>query len=288
MVDQGKHVNIDGDVICYAAGFASQANEFHVEHDVFFTKKEAEKFCGLYKIEQDSIEKRIIPEPIEFCLSTVKRMVKNIVEKSGSSTYTVVLSGADNFRVSAATIQGYKANRIGTDKPLHYEAIRTYITDVLQNITVDGEEADDYLSYRCVSHNETIATIDKDLDNTKGWHYNWNKDALYYVDARTADSNFWVQVLTGDPTDNIAGLYKLTGSKASKAMKLEVEGCYDYKAMRKVVLETYTRAFEKLANTMDVDYITDAELHRIVSETGLLLWMRRHPFETWSTDYASL
>ena len=288
MIEQSKHVNIDGDVICYAAGFASQANEFHVDSDVFETKKEAEKFCARYQLEHDIIDKRIIPEPIEFCLSTVKRMVKNIVEKSGSTSYKVVLSGADNFRVTAATIQGYKANRIGTAKPLHYEAIRTYITDVLQSITVDGEEADDYLSYRCVSHNETIATIDKDLDNTEGWHYNWNHDRLYHVDQRTADSNFWVQVLTGDPTDNIAGLYKLTGSKASKAMKLEVEECYDYKAMRKVVLETYTRAFEKLANKMDVDYITDEELHRIVSETGLLLWMRRAPDETWSTSYGSL
>ena len=284
-MNQGQHVNIDGDVICYAAGFASQANEFHVEGDVFETKKEAEKFCDQYQLEHDIIDKRIIPEPIEFCLSTVKRMVKNIMDKSGSTSYTVVLSGANNFRVSAATIQGYKANRSGTDKPIHYNAIRTYITEVLQHVVVDGEEADDYLSYRAVSHNETIATIDKDLDNTSGWHYNWNCGRLYHVSERDADAHFWVQVLTGDPTDNIAGLYRLTGSKASKAMKLEVQDAYDYKAMRKVVLETYARAFEKLANQMEVDYVTDEELHRIVSETGLLLWMRRQPDEMWSTAW---
>ena len=284
MPERSKHVNIDGDVICYAAGFAAQSNEYWVDKDVFESKQEAIVFCKRYDIDIEEIHTRIIPEPIEFCLSTVKRMVKNIVEKSGSETYTVILSGSGNFRVDVATIQPYKGNRVSA-KPLHYAAIREYITTVLNSITVDFEEADDYLSYRMLSHNETCATIDKDLRNTSGWHYNWNHDMVDYVDERTANQNFWKQMLSGDATDNIAGLYKLTGSKCSAAMKAEVESCLTYKDMRQCVIETYQRAFEKLSNKMEVDFIEDAELYDMLTEIGTLLWMRRKPDEMWSIDY---
>ena len=284
MPERSKHVNIDGDVICYAAGFAAQSNEYHVRGDVFECKAEAAVFCKRYEIEQEEIEVRIIPEPIEFCLSTVKRMVKNIVEKSGSETYTVILSGKGNFRIDLATLQPYKGNRVSA-KPIHYEAIRTYITAVLNSITVEGEEADDYLSYRMVSHNETCATIDKDLRNTSGWHYNWNHDMVDYVPLRTANQNFWKQMLTGDATDNIAGLYKLTGSKCSAAMKSEIDKCLTYGEMKEAVVDTYSRAFEKLANKMGVEYVESDELARILTETGRLLWMRRCPDEMWSISY---
>ncbi len=284
ITDKGSHVNIDGDVICYAAGFAAQSNEYWVDKEVFESKQEAIVFCKRYEIDIEEIHTLIIPEPIEFCLSTVKRMVKNIVDKSGSKTYTVILSGSGNFRVDVATIQPYKGNRVSA-KPWHYLAIREYITTVLNSITVDFEEADDYLSYRMVSHNEMCATIDKDLRNTSGWHYNWNHDIVDYVDERTADQNFWKQMLSGDATDNIAGLYKLTGTKCSAGMKAEVESCLTYKEMRKCVIETYQRCFEKLSNKLEVDYLPDDELYDMLTEIGQLLWMRRKPNETWSMDY---
>jgi hypothetical protein len=281
---RGSHVNIDGDVIVYAAGFAAQSNEYWVEQDVFSFKKDAEAFCDRYNVDYEDIRVEVIAEPIEYCLSTVKRMTAGIVEKAGASTYNIILSGKDNFRVKTATIQPYKGQRSAA-KPVHFNAIREYITNVLNCITTVGEEADDYLSYRAVSHNETIATIDKDLNNTEGWHLNWNKEGVYYVDARTANQNFWKQMLTGDATDNIAGIFKLTGTKASAGMKQEVDSCATYKEMRKVVIETYQRCFEKLANTMGVDYLPDEELYEMLTEIGRLLWMRRKPDEMWSIDY---
>ena len=284
MSERSKHVNIDGDVICYAAGFAAQSNEYHIRGDVFVCKAAAIVFCKRYDLDIEEIETRIIPEPIEFCLSTVKRMVKNIVDKSGSETYTIILSGKDNFRVDVATIQPYKGNRVAA-KPIHYEAIRTYISTVLNSITVEGEEADDYLSYRMVSHNETCATIDKDLRNTSGWHYNWNHDMVEYVPLREANQNFWKQMLTGDATDNIAGLYKLTGSKCSAALKAEIDNCLTYREMQDAVVDAYARAFEKLANKMEVPYVEMDDLHNILTETGRLLWMRRYPDELWSISY---
>ena len=282
--DRSSHCNVDGDVVVYAAGFASQSNEYWVAQDVFECKREATKFCSRYDIDPEEIETRIVPEPIAFCLETVKRMVAGIVKDSGHESYTLVLTGEDNFRVEAATIQPYKGHRKAA-KPVHYDKIREYMIAVLNTIVIDGEEADDYMSYRAVSHNETICTIDKDLNNTSGWHYNWQQKEVYWVSEREADQNFWIQVLTGDATDNIAGLYRTTGTNCSAAMKQEVQGCLTYKEMRRAVLDTYARCFEKLANKMEVAYVTEGELEDIVSELGKLLWMRRVPDEMWSTAY---
>ena len=284
IADKSSHCNVDGDVVVYAAGFAAQSNEFWVDKDIFESKKEATIFCDKYSLDLDRIEHRIIPEPIEFCLSTVKRMVANIVKDSGHETYTLVLTGKDNFRAKAATIQEYKGNRDAA-KPVHYANIREYMIAVLNTIVIDGEEADDFLSYRAVSHGETIATIDKDLDNTEGWHYNWQQKHGYYVSEREADQHFWKQMLSGDAVDNIPGLYRLTGTKCSAGMKAEVESCYDYREMRQCVIETYQRCFEKLAHKMGVSYIEEDELLDMLTEIGTLLWMRREPDELWSISY---
>jgi hypothetical protein len=286
IASKSSHCNVDGDVVVYAAGFASQSNEYWVDKDVFDTKKEAAHFCVRYDIDQEEIEVRVIPEPIAFCLETVKRMVAGIVKDSSHESYTLVLTGKDNFRVAASTIQPYKGHRTAA-KPVHYDKIREYMIAVLNTIVIDGEEADDYLSYRTLSHNETICTIDKDLNNTEGWHYNWQQKLGYYVSEREADQNFWVQMLSGDATDNIPGLYKLTGTKCSAGMKAEVESCLNYREMRTAVIETYQRAFEKLSKKMGVGFIEDAELYDMLTEIGQLLWMRREPNEMWSIDYGS-
>jgi hypothetical protein len=94
-------------------------------------------------------------------------------------------------------------------------------------------------------------------------------------------------MLSGDATDNIPGLYKLTGTKCSAGMKAEVESCLNYREMRTSVIETYQRAFEKLSKRMGVDFIEDAELYDMLTEIGQLLWMRREPNEMWSIDYGS-
>ncbi len=53
---KSSHCNVDGDVVVYAAGFASQSNEYWVDKDVFDTKKEAQHFCVRYGIDQEEVE----------------------------------------------------------------------------------------------------------------------------------------------------------------------------------------------------------------------------------------
>jgi hypothetical protein len=67
-----------------------------------------------------------------------------------------------------------------------------------------------------------IATKDKDLDLIPGWHYNWSKtkkdDGVYYVSPVEANRAFYAQLIQGDATDNIPGIFHWSDKK-QKATK---------------------------------------------------------------------
>ena len=61
-------------------------------------------------------------------------------------------------------------------------------------------EADDQVTIEYLEDpaNRCIVSIDKDLDQIPGNHYNYRKDLFYEVSEAEAAYNFWVPVLTGD------------------------------------------------------------------------------------------
>ena len=263
-----SHVNIDGDILLYAVGFAAQRTVWMVDGKTFEDKSDAFDYAEKYNIDEE-VETAIQPEPVAHALSTVKKLLKRIVDGSGCATHTVLLSGSDNFRNDVATIQEYKGNRISL-KPYHYLNIRNYLVDVRHAEVVEGEEADDQLSIRCVEKGHMIATIDKDLRNTSGWHFNWNKDEEpVFINAVEADRNFYTQLFTGDSTDNIPGLFRITGKKASAKMKGALQDMTDPAEMYQHVHDCYEEAgCEQTSDTL--------------LEIGRLLWMRRTENEMWS------
>jgi hypothetical protein len=281
--DQGpmkapSHVLIDGDVICYAVGFAAQSKEFTVDGTQFDDKGLAEAYAEKRNMPMEPV---IIAEPVEYALSSVKRMIKHIVEGAEAETYDIILSGPNNFRDDVATIQPYKGNRSGAPKPVHHPAIFEYLTDVQNAIVVDGEEADDYLSYTSLATGATIATIDKDLLNTEGWHYNWNKKVLINQTVRDARLHFYTQMLTGDSTDHIPGLYKLTGQKATAKIKKGLLECETEEALWVYVWAVWATALNKKD-----DSVSDRENVKTalgwLKEIGILLHMRRTEKELWT------
>jgi len=205
---------IDGDIICYQAGHASDIREYHVGGMIFKymkdAKKEAEKYTPIA-----GILKTIEPEPIEHCLNSVKKMIMGIIEKTDSEEHEIYITDdvkEHNFRHQL--FSDYKANRDKASRPLWYKEIRKYMIDVWGAQIITGSEADDALGCMQSAHSNVyplnaetcICTIDKDLTMIKGWHYNWNKDNMYWVEQEEADKFFWKQMLTGDTSDNIPGI----------------------------------------------------------------------------------
>mgnify|MGYP003650551291 CR=1 FL=1 len=272
MNELSNHCLIDGDIILYQAGFASQKTQYLVSSKKFDCKKDADEYS---RNRDYPVTQLVTPEPIDYCLSTVKRMIGHIMAGCKAKTCEVVLTGADNFRIEVATMQPYKGNRV-SPKPVHYEAIRQYLINHWYARVVDGEEADDYLSYTGLSTGSTICTIDKDLNNTSGWHYNWNNKRLYYVDDESASLHFYTQMLVGDATDNIPGLFRLTGTRCSKAMKDELFDMHSDKEMMDYVYSVWDSAIDsELENNLP-------ELTTLLTEIGQLLHMRTYPNEMWT------
>lgn len=150
-----------------------------------------------------------------------------------------------NFRESIAVTQPYKGNREGTRKPVHLQALRDRLTDYWGAVVAEGEEADDCISKRMTELGDSAicVSIDKDLDTVQGWHYNFRKEEMYYVDEFEALYNFYTQLLVGDRVDNIQGVYGVGPKKAEKLL----DGLTTAKEMWDVCVEThgsYDRALE--------------------------------------------
>ncbi len=158
----------------------------------------------------------------------------NIFEVTGSADFTLYFTGGSNFR--KGIYPEYKANRVGKPKPKWFKQSMDYMLDNFScHISVD-QEADDTMGIKqMMSKEETcICSADKDLDCIPGKHYNWSpknyEKGVYTISDIEADRFFYTQCLTGDATDNIPGLKKMTGQIATKGRKkpiLEYENFVD-------------------------------------------------------------
>lgn len=292
---------IDGDIIVYSVGFATQASYFWVDGEMFDTKKEAKVFCDKHKHEYDDIIQSVTPEDVTHAYYNAKKLINRICEKTGADEYEVYLTGEGNYRKDVATIQPYKGNRDTTHKPVHYEAITKYLIKTHGAEVIDGMEADDqlgieqYASYMdtykpamglaledkdTATLDTVICTIDKDLDMITGMHYNWRKDSLYYVSPEDADKFFYTQLLTGDSTDNIRGVPQIGKVKAAKLLKGCTSNLCAYNRVRQAYLDYNRKEAEKVDEVIteeDLLHRADREL----KENADLLWIQRELDTLW-------
>lgn len=232
---------IDGDVVAYAVGFKSQ------------------------------------DEPLEEALTAVDATLQTIINACGDEGIIYLTDSGSNFRIEeACDVFPYKGHRKDAEKPKHLDAIRQYMIDKYDAELQVGQEADDALAIGAVQQGHGIATIDKDLDGVPGWHYNWKKEATYYVSEVEANRFFYTQMLTGDATDNIPGLFKRTGVKAMAKVKAPLEEMDDIQEMYDYVLHTYLNAVEDKGMSSD-----ERDVERWLLSQGRCLWMRRSEGEMW-------
>ena len=277
---------IDGDVIVYQAGFASDQTSYTCP-DVFNFqyKKDAVAHCNEKGLIIANIDKHVVAEPVEFCLSSVKKMIKGMMKKIDANEYAIFLTGKGNFREKIFT--DYKANRDRSHRPIHYEAIREYLLTVWKADEVIGVEADDAMGWAQwkdlqvtgndqLSGESCICTIDKDLNQIPGWHFNWQLDGgegmMYWVDPEQANRYFFEQWLMGDAADNIPGITKVGAVTANNLLNMLEDKVHPK-------LPTAKQYYE---------YVTDLWTARMPSTApsmvhiiGDLLWMQRAPGEMW-------
>ena len=214
---------IDADIICYRVGFASE------------------------DVDEAT------------CLARVTQLVNEIVfDDLRCDDYRAYITGKGNFRNEIAVTEPYKGNRKDAKRPIHYDAIRTHLQR-LGAVLVEGQEADDAVAIDATESGGWIVSIDKDLDQVAGWHYNFVKHEEYYITEEEGLRNLYTQVLTGDRTDNIIGLKGIGPKKAAKLL----EDCKTEREYYDACLKAY-----------------DGNELRVIENLNLL-WLRRTPNQTF-------
>jgi hypothetical protein len=158
-----------------------------------------------------------------FVQQRLEAKINSIVIGAGAETYEIHISGSNNFRVKEATIKPYKGNR-NLPKPHWHAKVKEYFLTSKKHtvIVAEGMEADDTLSIAQLKDPEELTIIcspDKDLKMVPGWHYRWSTHTIteikpFFVSPEEAINWFYMQLLMGDPTDNIPGLYLVGPVKA--------------------------------------------------------------------------
>jgi hypothetical protein len=289
-------VLIDGDPLVYRAGFAAEEYYYllHFYGDGKYYTPRFEnawrrdryiELQGLVKEEYVS-ERMAVPGPVEWSLSNIRRDLERIKQDIGAYLYEygkkidgvrLFLSGPTNFRDKLAAIKGYKANRDRTKRPYWYREIREYMVAHHGAEIVDGFEADDKLAMIQWNNNTQgtlIATIDKDLLMVPGLHYNTKTREPFYQSYQDAVLAFYRQLLTGDGTDNIQGLWKVGEAKANKLLP-------EY-APEKIMYQTVLDAYIDNVLKYPEKHLPHKNGQDSLVENARLLWMMTHEDELWT------
>jgi len=234
--------------------------------------------CQAVGVSEKTGEKEIVVEPVEIGYARVNGMMESILLETKATSYKGFLTDSDgNFRKSVC--EEYKANRKDTVRPVLLPALNDFLIQSWGAIRAVGEEADDLLGIAQVEaaawgkndwHSTIICSIDKDLHQIAGKHYDIVKKEFIEVTEEEGLYFFYKQLLMGDSVDNIKGC---PGIGPKKAEKLLAHVTGDEERMMEVVWNTYAQCFPRL---------DASEREELITITGRLVWIRKHVGEMWS------
>lgn len=281
----GRQLYIDADVLVYASAFAAQKTIYCYGQQEWTDAEQAQAWCDENEHDyrqlrkDDAITTRVEVLPESAARMILAQKLASIQEVCQSTDYLLLLSGDGNFRDDVAVTRGYKANRADTQKPIHYAFIRSCILDNKRAELTVGVEADDALGMYLTDNPEgVICSIDKDLNQIPGRHYNWDKSIKYKVNPEQALYYFHKQLLTGDITDNIPGIPGFGDKKAAKLLDSTITMP---RAGWNIVLEEYNKGPFKFKGGA----CTNDDLLSYLEEQMQLLWILRKPGERVNPEY---
>jgi hypothetical protein len=264
---------IDGDLIVYRAGFSAQHVQWYVHEKgqvpfikEFKYKKEATNWVEFWGDSNTfDITSGITYTSVSIALLSTEKILNFIFKALGEKVdYMIYFSSPSNRKDNIATILPYKGNRKKNTRPIFYNSIKKYIQYSWNWEEKEGFEADDLLSINQYQNNNSIiVTQDKDLSMVPGLHFNPITNNTFSISPIEGCVNFYTQLLTGDPTDNIPGGYRVT--------KKQVKSSY-LKKMKQI--QTEQEMYEDALNYYDGNI-------EVIKEIGNLLWMPRNYDDVW-------
>jgi 5'-3' exonuclease len=250
--------------------------------------------CG-FSIEKINKETEILEvEPVHHAYYNINSMMKKILKHTKNNQYNGWLTSNDKSNFRFDIYDQYKSNRKDARKPIYYHEIREFlVTKWKANIT-SGQEADDQcsidhcefnkLGFDPENLNSIVCSFDKDFNNIPGWHYNFVKDDVYYIDELQAARNFYLQILTGDTSDGIPRIQfgwkkKKTVELLEKALTIEEMEDIIYKELERINTELYKKEkIDQFENFKDLNEVCNYQF----TTRGQLVWLRREVNEFWT------
>lgn len=212
--------------------------------------------------------------PISIAEYRLDTMIEGILQGVGATDFQIYLTDSEgNFRNQISST--YKANR-KEEKPKWLEELKEYIIIVWKAKISLGQEADDALGIEQTKmETETvICSIDKDLLQIPGYHYNFVRMEHLYVLPEEGLYNFYKQLIVGDPTDNVNGCPKAGEVKATSNLLPYKNGSDEY-CIFKAVQETYRDYYKKKG-------LTNEEVDDIILMNARLLYIRQEEEKIWN------
>jgi 5'-3' exonuclease len=210
-------------------------------------------------------------DPEAIACARANETIEGILRDVQATEFQVWLSDSleNNFRFRIDP--QYKISRQGQPKPKHYQALKYFLKKEWNAQVTEGQEADDALGIEQSANNEwvhdanggkragesTICSIDKDLLQVPGQHYNFVRKERLTVTEDEGIRFFYKQLVIGDRIDDIIGVKGIGPVKAGRLL----DSCPN----------------SELFNKVRYAYNDDARLLR----NGQLLWIRREPEQVW-------
>ena len=137
-----------------------------------------------------------------------------------TETKSVILCVSDSVNFRYDVMPTYKYNRRNLEAPVLHGILKDYALNHPRYpaYRYPNLEADDVMGIVSTKspNRYVIATVDKDLRQIPGAHYNWMSDKwVRTVDPIEADSWFYQQILSGDSADGYIGCPMIGHEKAA-------------------------------------------------------------------------
>jgi len=186
---------IDGDILLHRFGYS---NQISVDWgDLVMSTAASDKMTALLDVEQ---------------------FLQSLSERFKYPEMIICFSGPKNFRYSV--LDSYKWNRRNVKKPLLFNDIKDYLKKHYLCMQQDELEGDDLMGILSTQERGkfTICSIDKDMLQIPGRHFNWSHGKATTVTKAAGNHAFYMQVLTGDATDGYTGIPGVGKVKATKIL----------------------------------------------------------------------
>jgi len=161
-------------------------------------------------------------EDLGLGIARLRDLHERVLRETNATSHVLYIGGTSNFRKDICPV--YKAHRKDKSSPLYLNELKEYMICELGAKVTDGYEADDAIGIehsRCQQEGIKciVVSIDKDLLQLEGMHYNFVKGNFIEVNKLEAAYNLYSLMLIGDVADNIRGVDGIGAVKALRALE---------------------------------------------------------------------